>query len=72
MNKAYGQTKHAEKEVAMANRVVPVTGRVMPQNIVEDGPEQAVATVDIVVPAFNEGGCIEDLLNDMVMAKQDD
>ncbi len=56
----------------MANRVIPVTGRVMPRGMVEYRPEQAAATVDIVVPAFNEGGCIEDLLNDVVMAKQGD
>ncbi len=55
----------------MANSVTPVTRRVIPQGTIKDEPKQAAATVDIVIPAFNEGSCIEGLLNDVVMAKQD-
>ena len=35
-------------------------------------PLQAVITVDVVIPAFNEGNCIADLLHDVMTAKQDD
>ena len=33
---------------------------------------EAVVTVDVVIPAFNEGGCIEGVLHDIVMARQGD
>ncbi len=55
----------------MANRVTPMTRRALPLATTKDEPEQATATVDIVIPAFNEGSCIKGLLNDVVMAKQD-
>ena len=35
-------------------------------------PERVTATVDIVIPAFNEESCIEGLLNDVITAKRDD
>jgi len=35
-------------------------------------PLQAVITVDVVIPAFNEGNCIADLLHDVLTARQDD
>ena len=34
--------------------------------------KEAAATVGIVVPAFNEGRCIEGLLNDLIVARQED
>ncbi|GAI15586.1 unnamed protein product, partial [marine sediment metagenome] len=40
------------------------------ERILDDG--EAMVTVDIVIPAFNEGSCIEDVLHDVVMARQDD
>ena len=46
--------------------------RVTSRDTIKDEPRQASATVDIVVPAFNEGSCIGDLLHDLIMAKQDD
>ncbi|TET83390.1 glycosyltransferase, partial [candidate division TA06 bacterium] len=55
----------------MANRVTQMTRRVLLWDTIKDELEQATATVDIVIPAFNEGSCIEGLLNDVVMAKQD-
>ncbi len=33
---------------------------------------ELVVTVDVVILAFNEGSCIEGVLNDVVMARQDD
>ena len=33
---------------------------------------EAVVTVDVVIPAFNEGSCIEGVLHDVVMARRDD
>ena len=56
----------------MANRGTPMGTRAIPRDTIKDGSRQAVATVDIVVPAFNEGSCIGDLLNDVIMARQDD
>ncbi len=56
----------------MANRVTPMTSRVILWDTIEDEPKLAAVTVDIVIPAFNEGSCIEGLLNDVIMAKQDD
>ncbi len=35
-------------------------------------PLQAQITVDVVIPAFNEGSCIEGLLHDVIMARQHD
>ncbi len=55
----------------MANRVTQMTRRALPWDTIKDELQQATATVDIVIPAFNEGSCIEGLLNDVVMAKQD-
>ncbi len=55
----------------MANRGTPRTKRVVPKDTIKGEPRQAAARVDIIVPAFNEGSCIEGLLNDMVLASQD-
>ena len=55
----------------MANRVTSMTRGAIPWGMIQDEPKQATATVDIVIPAFNEGSCIEGLLNDVVKAKQD-
>ena len=55
----------------MGNAGAPAAERDVPGDTTRAGPGQAVATVDIVVPAFNEGGCIEGLLKDLFMAKQD-
>jgi len=35
-------------------------------------PLQAEITIDVVIPAFNEGSCIEGLLRDVMMARQHD
>jgi len=35
-------------------------------------PLQAEITIDVVIPAFNEGSCIEGLLHDVMMARQHD
>jgi len=48
-----------------------MTTRGLPRGTIKHELEQTTATVDIVIPAFNEGSCIEGLLNDVVMAKQD-
>jgi len=56
----------------MADRGTQMVRRAIPRDAIMDEPRQAAATVDIVVPAFNEGSCIEDLLNDIIMAKRDD
>ncbi len=55
----------------MASIVTPTTTKVVHWDTTGDKFEQATVTVDIVIPAFNEESCIEALLNDVVMAKQD-
>jgi len=40
------------------------------ERILDDG--EAVVTVDIVIPAFNEGSCIEGVLHGVMMARQND
>jgi glycosyltransferase involved in cell wall biosynthesis len=45
---------------------------VLSQIIATERPRQAVLTVDVAIPAFNEGSCIGDLLDDVVTAKGDD
>ena len=59
-------------ETHMTNKVTSMTKVAMPWGTIQDEPKQATATVDIVIPAFNEGNCIEALLNDVVKAKKDD
>jgi len=73
VNNAYEQGENRRKEVVhMGKAGAPAAERDVPGDTTRGGPGQAVATVDIVIPAFNEGGCIEGLLKDVVMAKQDD
>jgi glycosyltransferase involved in cell wall biosynthesis len=37
----------------------------------KEKPREGVIAVDVVIPAFNEGSCIEGVLHDVVVAKQD-
>jgi len=45
---------------------------VSPSDMTKEQPPWVETTVDIVIPAFNEESCIEGLLLDVMMAKQDD
>ena len=56
----------------MTNGGTSTVRRVIHHGTTKDEPRQIVATVDIVIPAFNEERCIEGLLNDITVAKQDD
>ena len=56
----------------MAKRVSSMTRRVVPGGTIKGESRQAVATVDIVIPALNEESCIEGVLNDVIMTKQND
>ncbi len=56
----------------MIESVKLLTGGTVLPDKTKERPREAVVTVDIVIPAFNEGGCIEGVLHDMVMARQDD
>ncbi|MFC1999729.1 hypothetical protein ACFLXE_03090 [Chloroflexota bacterium] len=68
MNNVYEQEENRRKEVVhMGEAGTPAAERAIPRDTTRGGPGQAVATVDIVVPAFNEGGCIKDLLKDVVI-----
>ena len=55
----------ASKDTA---EVTIVLSQVMPT----ERHQQSVLTVDVAIPAFNEGSCIGDLLDDVVMSKKDD
>ena len=56
----------------MTNRVELITeGTVLPDKTKEKLRE-AVVTVDVVIPAFNEASCIEGVLRDVMMARQHD
>ena len=37
----------------------------------KEKPREGVIAVDVVIPAFNGGNCIEGVLHDVVVAKQD-
>jgi len=56
--------------LALGYRSVPP--EVFPLGRTKGKPLQAVITVDVVIPAFNEENCIADLLHDVMTAKQDD
>jgi len=64
----------------MANRVELITGGtvllITAGTVLSDKTKQklgeAVVTVDVIIPAFNEGSCIERVLHDVVMATQDE
>ena len=40
--------------------------------VLSEQAEITIITIDIVIPAFNEGSCIESLLHDVMMARQRD
>ena len=56
----------------MAHGDTSVATEVVPSDTTRLEPLQAQMTVDVVIPAFNEGSCIEGLLHDVMMAKQPD
>ena len=45
---------------------------VVPIDTTAEKHRQAVATVDVVIPAYNEVSCIEGVLHDVIIARQDD
>lgn len=56
----------------LAHGDTSVTTEVAPWDIAREKPPWAEMTIDVVIPAFNEGSCIEGLLHDVMMARQDD
>jgi len=56
----------------MAKRSESITRGAVLLDKTREKLREAVATVDIVIPAFNEGTCIEGILQDVIMARQDD
>ncbi len=56
----------------MAHGYRSVPPEVFPLGRTTGKPLQEVITVDVAIPAFNEGNCIVDLLLDVMTAKQDD
>jgi len=55
----------------METHMKSITNRAILSDKSREKPREAVITVDVVVPAFNEESCIEGVLHDIVMAKQD-
>ncbi len=56
----------------MANGDVQKAREVLPRDMTRETPPRAEMIIDVVIPAFNEGNCIEGLLHDVIMAKQHD
>jgi len=56
----------------MTNVGASVGTGVLPRNMIREKPRQTVLTVDVVIPAFNEGSCIEGILHDVTVAQQHD
>jgi len=56
----------------MEKRVESITTGAVLSDKTKEKLWEAVVTVDVVIPAFNEGTCIEGVLHDIVMARQDD
>ena len=46
--------------------------QLFPSDMTREKPPRAEITIDVVIPAFNEGSCIEHLLHDVMKAKQQD
>jgi len=55
----------------MAHRDTSAATGVFSSDTTGEKPLQAEITVDVVIPAFNEGRCIEGLLNDLIVARQE-
>jgi len=60
------------REARMQNRGTFMEREVVPIDTTAEKHRQAVAIVDVVIPAFNEGSCIEGVLHDVIIARQDD
>jgi len=56
----------------MLHRDVPAAAEVLPGDTTRETPLQVRLTIDVVIPAFNEGSCIKGVLQDVVVAKQHD
>ncbi len=56
----------------MTKRVESTTRGAVLSDKTKERLREAVVTVDVVIPAFNEGSCIGGVLHDVVMARQDD
>ncbi len=59
------------KEAHMAKRVESITRGAVLSDKTKKKLREAVVTVDVVIPAFNEGSCIKGVLHDVMMARQD-
>jgi len=55
----------------MANRTTSEIRGIVLWDATKENPREAIVTVDIVIPVFNEGSCIRGLLHDVMMARQD-
>jgi cellulose synthase/poly-beta-1,6-N-acetylglucosamine synthase-like glycosyltransferase len=56
----------------MAHENTQGAAGVIPSDTTRVKPLQAEIIIDVTIPAFNEGSCIEDLLHDVMTAGQDD
>jgi len=59
-------------ELITGGTVLLITEGTVLSDKTEERLREAVVTVDVVIPAFNEGSCIKGVLHDVVMARQDD
>jgi len=56
----------------MGKRVESITRGTVLSDKATEKLREGVVTVDVVIPAFNEGSCIKGVLQDVVVARQDD
>jgi len=56
----------------MLHRGVPAVAEVLRGDTTRETPLQARLTIDVVIPALNEESFIENVLHDVIMAKQND
>lgn len=61
------------REVVQTTNIDPsASAKVIFESSIRRKPRQASLTVDVVIPAFNEGDCIEGVLHDVTVAQQHD
>jgi len=59
-------------ELITGGTVLLITAGTVLSDNTEEKLREGVVTVDVVIPAFNEGSCIEGVLHDVIMTRQDD
>ncbi len=62
----------SEKEAYMAHGSTSQATELFPSDMTREKSLLAEITIDVVIPAFNEGSCIKRVLHDVIITRQDD